>query len=256
MIIVYTIEPELDSAKKLGFKTIAHLTKPLSHYNNHTVVRWGNSWKMRDEASGTRVDFRKVLNPADSIAANCLKHRSLAKLAGVVPTAPIFELTVPAGKVAVVRPIEHCGGSGFTIKEGPFTIPRGHYATEFVSTPKEFRVWFAGDKTMCGRRIPVETDEFDAAAVEAALADRFPCRSKWGYTHFEATFPLLHRLTLEAAKTLKLQLGAADVLWDGSRYYFLELNSAPTLDSRKAVAFYQENIERMAAGLDDDEEGE
>jgi glutathione synthase/RimK-type ligase-like ATP-grasp enzyme len=49
---------------------------------------------------------------------------------------------------------------------------------------------------------------------------------------------------MKAMGAIGLELGAADVLYVPStrKYYFLELNSAPTLDNDKITAFFQKAI--------------
>lgn len=49
---------------------------------------------------------------------------------------------------------------------------------------------------------------------------------------------------MKAVKVIGLELGAADVLYDPKtrKYFFLELNSAPTLDNERILTFFQKAI--------------
>jgi hypothetical protein len=49
----------------------------------------------------------------------------------------------------------------------------------------------------------------------------------------------LRNQTLLAAKKIGLEFGAADVLFHKGKWYFLELNSAPSVDHRVVREFYQ-----------------
>lgn len=233
MINVLTIDSEKESAERLGLKTLTYFgDKYVESFDNSVNVRWGNSRKILSR-SGAEVDFKFVVNPAENIAFNCRKHEALKKLSLIVKTPTLYETEVPAGIVAVVRPIEHSGGSNFQVKTGPFTLNRGHeYATEFIRTSIEYRVWFINGKTLCARR--------------ARSADRseYPCRSEWGYEFCEIT-KKLHNQTVLAARYIGLDCGAADILSKNGVYYFLELNSAPTLDLKCLDVFYKKNLKKL-----------
>jgi glutathione synthase/RimK-type ligase-like ATP-grasp enzyme len=52
---------------------------------------------------------------------------------------------------------------------------------------------------------------------------------------------------LKAAKIIGLEAGAADILSANGHYYFLELNSAPTIDLMRIERFYKRNIVKLIA---------
>ena len=205
--VVLTIKPEFESAKKLGFQTISNTSRDVEWFDNKLVIRWGNS-QCSFGKDGFKRDFKHVLNSAAAIRANCYKSQSIRQIAKVAPTPTIFGMCIPKNKLAVLRPCEHSGGSSFKVIKGPYEIPCSHYATEFIKTDTEYRVWFAGDKTIYAKRVPVQQD--DATPVETN--EKYPCRSKWGYDHiYSPVPPVLSKAVLAAAKTIGLVLGAADV---------------------------------------------
>jgi predicted ATP-grasp superfamily ATP-dependent carboligase len=239
MLILFTIASELESAKWLGIKnTITSFPKEqqiTSNHDNNIVIRWGNSRTFL-ESTATFADygeFPNVLNTSDAISDNCNKRNTLLKFKGKVPCPRLFETKVPRNVNAVYRPWEHAGGSGFLIKKGPFPIDYGMYATEFIQTDVEYRIWFCGDKTMMAKRYALKSNQ----------VQEFNCRSQWGYSGITTSVPQqLHKHTLKAASIVNLQFGAADVLYKDGKYYFLELNSAPTLDTPMIANFYRGHL--------------
>lgn len=227
-----------ESARDMGFPTFR--TNEFPHhkkqYRESLVIRWGNSCLFETNDGKTR-EFKNVANPSSAIALNCDKYRARRTFAKVVNTPKDFKSLVPRGEYAVVRPESHAAGSGFQVVEGPFVVPAWHYASEFVKTDKEYRVWFADGKTFAGQRVALHGE-----------SNKMPCRSNWGYSYRDVPAKL-HADTLLAAAEIGLTFGAADVLIKGSKYYFLELNSAPSVDAPSVCRFFKEAIQGYAARL-------
>lgn len=228
-INIFTYNLKGTTSTRLGFPVYNYKTFPLKEYNNSIVVRWGNSTLLDVR------DFKNVINPSAAIAQNCRKLFARKKLGEVVNTPKLYETKVPKGVTAVVRPYEHEAGNDFQIKQGPFELDYGWYASEFIKTDTEFRVWFANGKTIGGIRKPWK----DQTITE------FPCRSKWAYEYAKVPLKLAED-TIKAANKIGLVTGAADVLVKDNKYYFLELNSAPAIDTCTIERFYRENIIRYA----------
>ena len=234
-IKVFTIESEYESACRLGYPTHTWLGDYASKYNNDIIIRWGNSSNLYTDGGGRSADFKHVLNPANCIKQNCRKHESVKLMAQVVNVPTLYEKSVPKNVLAVIRPTEHAAGNGFSVQRGPLKIERGTYGTRFLKTDAEYRVWFCGDKTMCGRRVKMQCNE----------EQEYPCRSNWGYEFCKSISPALHYQTLMAAKKIGLDVGAADVLYYKKKWYFLELNSAASVDNRVVREFYQKALEEL-----------
>jgi len=232
-IRVFTIDSEIESATRLGFSTSSYLEDYVEKYDSDVVIRWGNSrWMSSRTSQGRYVDFKNVINPAKIIRQNCCKAEATKLMAQVVNVPTLWEKKVPTGVLAVVRPHEHSAGSGFSVQKGPFDVQKGTYATRYLDVTKEggeYRVWFCGNRTMAGRRVKMSCNE----------EQKFPCRSKWGYSFCDGISKDLRNQTLLAAKKIGLEFGAADVLFHKGKWYFLELNSAPSVDHRVVREFYQ-----------------
>ena len=231
-IKVFTIESEAESARRLGYPTHTWLGDYANKYDDDIIIRWGNSSNLYCSTGSRSAEFKQVLNPASAIRQNCRKHESVKLMAQVVNVPTLYEIAVPKGVLAVIRPTEHAAGNGFSVQEGPLKIERGTYGTRYLDVTKsggEYRVWFCGDKTMCGRRVKMECNE----------EQKYPCRSNWGYEFCDSISPALHHQTLMAAKKIGLDVGAADVLFYKRKWYFLELNSAASVDHRVVREFYQ-----------------
>ena len=232
---VFTIESERESASRLGYPTSTHMGDYAYKYDDDIIIRWGNSKYLYTKDGLRNADFKQVINPAKNIRTNCEKNKATKLLAQVVNVPTLYEKSVPKDTLAVIRPTEHAAGNGFCVKKGPFKIEPGTYGTKFLKTNAEYRVWFCGNKTMCGRRVKMECNE----------EQEYPCRSNWGYHFVNGISPELHRQTLIAAKKIGLDCGAADVLYFKGRWYFLELNSAASDYHRVVREFYQNALEEL-----------
>lgn len=230
-----TIESEYESACRLGFETKTYLGDYAYKYDNDVVIRWGNSRHAFSRDGRRNTEFKRVLNPAKAIRQNCKKAEATKLLAQVVNVPTLYEKSVPKGVLAVVRPHEHAAGVGFAVKEGPFKIEEGTYGARYLKTDAEYRVWFCGDKTMCGRRVKMKINE----------DQEYPCRSNWGYSFCDGIALELHYQTLMAAKQMGLDFGAADVLFFKGKWYFLELNTAASVDHRQVREFFQKGLETL-----------
>ena len=242
MIKVLTIESERPSALRLGCgeeNTVIEADR-LSAYENDVVVRWGNSkqvWiKSPSGLERPSPEFKRVINPRAAIRVNCNKPLALSRLARVVNTPKIWQPgdMVPTGVEAVYRADKHAGGEGFNVTAGPFVVREECYATAWIPSKTEFRVWFCGNSTMCGVRWK-----------RSECTDRYPCRSLWGYDFKNKVPVALHTATLKAAAAIGLECGAADILYYKGEYYFLELNSAATIDKLVIEEFYQDRLHRL-----------
>lgn len=232
MVNVFTIESEFESAQRLGFPTYTSFKKTFEEHNKDVNVRWGNSGKIEDKTGRVR-DFDMVINPSSKIRDNCRKHEALKRMSKIVLTPKMYEKYVPDGSLVVVRPIEHAGGSDFSVKRGPLDLDYGYeYATDYIKTKTEYRVWFINGRTMCARR------------ARSADKSEYPCRSEWGYEFCDIS-PILHEQTLKAANLIGLDAGAADILSKNGHYYFLELNSAPSVDLMRIENFFRYNLEDL-----------
>lgn len=250
-IMVVGLDRTKESATALGFDTVIDPTNNgtvFKKLNKNVVVRWGCSWRLYDADNGIDRDFDRVINSAAAIRRNCNKPRSLHLMEQVVNTPKVYsygwdvggvrkDIKIPKGEHVVVRDKEHQGGNGFQVKRGPFILPREQHATLFVETKQEYRVWFCGNKTICAER---------TSRYPHVLKRRFPCRSLWNYIFHSSTPQKLHDDTLKAAAAIGLDFGAADILYKDGKYYFLELNSAPTCDREQLVEFYKNGILEIA----------
>lgn len=224
-----------ESARDMGFPTFRTNQFPnhKREFRESLVIRWGNS-HLFETPSGSIREFKYVANPSEAIHLNCDKYRARRTFAEVVNTPEDFTSGVPKGKYAVVRPESHAAGSGFKIVKGPFIVPDWHYASEFVETDTEYRIWFANGKTFVGKRVALNGE-----------SEKMACRSTWGYSYRDVPNKL-HKDTLAAAKAINLIFGAADVLIKRNKYYFLELNSSPSVDAPSVCRFFRENILKYA----------
>lgn len=229
-VIVLTPDHE-STARRIGYPISTYLP-----YNTDlkktVVIRWGNGFQdapIKDPIFSEYEDFENVLNKQKSIELNVNKPEALKVLSRVVNTPKAYFDAVPSRKTVVYRPTSHAKGSGFSLKAGPFLIQKGYYATEFIKTKKEVRVFVCGNRTMtCSRE-------------KGKKSDSDVCRSNWAYRKFRKSPKRLHAAALKAAKALNLDLCAFDVIVKGRKYYFLEGNTSPTIEG-KSRQFFQQGI--------------
>lgn len=221
---ILTIHSEFESVKALGFPTFlndAEVDK------TKTVLRWGKSDVLET------FDF--VLNEGPNIKLNVDKESCLYLLSEVVNVPQIFAQEQPINKLVVLKDSKHSCGHGFNISiaHKKRKIPVGKYCTEFIDAIAEYRVWFCLGKTIQAQRIKenLEGSPF--------------CRSQWGYK-FTRHNKHLHQQTLMAAEKIGLDVGAADIIIDkNNKEYFLELNSAPTIDDDTLILFFKKSLEEI-----------
>lgn len=232
-IKVFTIDSELESAKKLGFETSTYPYR-VEDYDNYIVIRWGFGQEIYNRENKLS-DFKRVINPQRSIQLNCRKNVALRVMSRVVNTPRMFVRRVPRG-LYVYRPTHHTSGQCFAVNTGPFRIRRGFYATEFIRTETEFRVWFCGNATLCAKRVTQSKEK---------LNQKYKCRSLWAYRFWKKTPKRLAKQVIKAAKEIGLDFGCADILYKKGKYYFVEMNTAPSLDHRILINFYRTNLKKL-----------
>lgn len=238
MLHLYTVDVQGTRLYRLRYPATQRLAELPANDAAHVVVRWGNSRLKGGPALGVPpAEFTHVINPSAAIQLNCQKHLALEAMAEVVRTPRMYKRVVPRRTLVVVRPYAHEAGEGFSVQRGPIRIAPNHYATEFVHSKTEYRVWFCGDRTLCAQRVPFR--------VTDGQGERYQCRSEWGY-RFRRTPHALHHATLRAAARIGLECGAADVMYKDRKYWFLELNTAPSVDHLRIRRFYQSHLPRLA----------
>lgn len=231
-ILVYTCSSELDSAEMLGWKTDSEFNGLVEDYDNDIIIRWGRSNRLLNR-EGNRAEFKNVINPRRAIRENVNKIAALKKLSEVVPIPDIYEGITPAGENIVIRNINHTRGTDFQVRPGGFYTDSEHYYLKFIKADKEYRVFFCGNNTMCAERFTVRPSR---------LAEEFPCRSLWPY-RFCDTPSELSALALQAKEHLNLDAGCFDILAKDGQYYFLEANTATTInDSSRVREWYKSKL--------------
>ena len=234
MLRILTIGSEVESAKRLGLPIhISKFKNNVEKFNNDIIIRWGNSNLQKSSRRDSR-EFKNVINDSNSISKNCHKYLASVELSKVVKVPKLFETKVPNGLTVVVRPINHASGNDFKIKKGPINLNVGEeYASEFIDTDTEIRAWFINDKIIIAKRVPLSINN----------DENIKCRSNWGYSYCYKTVPeKLRKLVMAGAKVLGLEFGCADILVVKNEYYFLEYNTAPSVDQIRLEKFFKNGL--------------
>lgn len=234
-VVVLTRPENAVSAVRLGYPVVHDASRIP---DGSVVIRWGDS-----QSSESR-SWAAVLNKRSVLQISTDKPAALRSLSRVVSTPRMFHSgdSLPRGKRYVVRPQTHSEGSDFSILEGGERVPSESHATELIENVNEYRVWFVREKYLVAKRVPRRSE----GQSETDL-----CRSKWGYSFRDECFPKLAEEMAKARTAIPLDFGAVDVLWktgDGDtpgKWYFLEFNSAPSLDHDRVLGHFQTHLSRV-----------
>lgn len=235
--IVLTRPENAKSAVKLGFPVVME-KREVPH--NSRVIRWGNG--LETDSSGWSL----VLNKHSVLQISTDKLTALRSMGRVVTVPNSYDCgeTLPRGHRYVGRPASHSEGSDFHLidcRTQAATLTDDH-ATRYIEDANEYRVWFVREKYLVARRVPI-------SAKGQSASDS--CRSKWGYEFIPACFPKLKEEVTKARSAIPLDFGAIDVLWkegEGNqpgKWYFLEFNSAPSLDHDKVLKHFQTHLKAI-----------
>lgn len=232
------------SAVKLGYPTMNDVT---SVPGDATIIHWGNSQGFSSDNHINKPEA--IRKAADKIAA----LQTLARHEVPVPRYWAEGDTIGSGFKVVVRPNEHAEGSDFEVHttRGAEVVPTGHHATEYIPDTREYRVWAVrkpnngpysmGYTMLCARRVPRRSEGQTASDL---------CRSKWGYEFCDQVFPGLSPHVTKAMEALGLDFGALDCLWkpgNPGRWYILEVNTAPSLDTDRVLSFMKGGINALVS---------
>lgn len=241
-IVLLTCESELESARKMGFESYSNLgSKRTEDFKSSIVINWGfgSNWLNR---KGERADFPNTLNDWRGIELNVNKPEALKRISKVVNTPKMWVggQKIPRNQLVVVRPNSHSEGKDFSVKRGPFVLPFGYYARKYINAKLEYRIFYANvgkhGKFMMWKRV---TDN------KKLLKEKYKCRSQYGFEYIEKIPNKLKIATKEAFDKSNLLFGAADVLYKGGKYYFLEKNTAPTISDTWTKSFFRDNLIKM-----------
>lgn len=188
-----------------------------------SVIIWGNS-------DARPIEGHPMLNSNSRICTNKLRMHQTFQ-AGEVPSPTLYERDIPDGVEAVIRPLEHQGGSGFMRGRGPLRVPSGHYATEFLESELEYRVFFFNE------------EKFNVCRTKTS-GDSLECRSQWDYYYCRCG-PRISEIVDKARRATQLDFGAVDILdLNGrSNYMVLEVNTAPALDDDRVLGWFQMRLD-------------
>ena len=243
-IIVYTCSSEIENLEKLKevFTVTTELTGYCEDYSNKIVIRLGRSNRLPSRRNGRPTDFKNVINPSANIRANCNKKNSSLAMSKIVRVPRIFENEVPNGIETVYRPLLHLpAGQDFSIKRGPFLIEKDFYAVELIRDVKEYRVWRAGNLLKMAERYTPYPERWGKDGRIFNERD-FPCRSNHPYVQKSFIPDVLKEQVMKASDLLGLECCACDILKRGNEYYFLEINSCPSVDVGSLALFFKEGI--------------
>jgi len=225
----------------------------VSPHRINKIIRWGTT-----ETFGENEECME-LNTCHAVmnSSNKIKSLQLMKEADVsVPwftdnreTATEYNKNFPI----VGRTTNHQGGSNFRVTY-PTTFPNltndrlSSHWLELIPIHKEWRVHvFRGEVIGVSRK----TDE----GVEHRITNRLTRNHSngWRFIRCDLDFvqDRLKEIAIEAIKALSLDFGAVDIILStgeennatGRKYYVLEVNSAPSLESNSTI------IEKYIGGI-------
>lgn len=199
--------------------------------------------------SSLSLDYSPMYNSVGSVGNAVNKYRALQLLTQAgAPTPLVSEYDacrlVLEDKRVVGRKTYHSKGRGFymcsTMRGIEYAISKGatHFL-EYIDNAREFRVHIVN-----GHSIKVSEKIFPSG-VQATRRNRsFGATFQYpqGFNHKKT----LRRIAKEAVEALGLDFGAVDLLYKDSKFWVLEVNSAPCLTDR-----YSDTLERYVQAFMD-----
>lgn len=236
-------------SKELGIRRIRR--RPTSLFKptpSKTVINWGCS-----ELPGS-FKVCRIINKPHSVRATSNKMLTFNILSSRKVRVPQYtELKAVAltmlqdGRVVLARTkLNGHGGEGIVIVERPEDLVDAPLYVAYVKKQDEFRVHFCGSSLVAVQR----------KARNREIPDE---RVNWKVRNHDNGFVFVHTekeeapldvivQSTEAFRTLELDFGAVDVIWNAheGKAYVLEINSAPGMEGR-TVTLYAEAFRKLLA---------
>lgn len=127
-------------------------------------------------------------------------------------------------RVAVRTRLTGADGEGLVLSDPTQALPMGLLYTKFIQAEKEYRITVV-DSQVIGKQRKVHLD--DAVNPDPLVKTT---ANGWGFKWVTRNIPeQVLDFAVTAVNNLGLDFGGVDVVWDGTRAWVLEVNTAPHL---------------------------
>jgi glutathione synthase/RimK-type ligase-like ATP-grasp enzyme len=221
-------------AQALGIKRLKREGKP---FKADSVIKWGNATIFRK--GGVNKHFFNIPG-AVYLATNKLK--AFKTLSGHSPIPEFTESLVEASRwlaegftVVERHTLTGHSGEGIRIVWEGVELQKAPLYVKYIKKAAEFRVHVAFDKVIHVQQKVARKGEAPKEWKVRNLANGFIFQSE-GVELAEAG----KEAAITAVKTLQLDFGAVDLIWNKfeNKFYVLEVNTAPGLGNQSTLAAY------------------
>jgi predicted ATP-grasp superfamily ATP-dependent carboligase len=228
-VIIYAYSNKSKSARKLAKVLGCKLLRAVkSKYKGGKIINWGNA-----KAPAVKGAY-EILNEPQAVNIAIDKLRTFKALhEAKVPTVPFTTNKEVAkdwllkNKTVFARETQGHSGSGITIVSPDGDLPDSPVFTQYVKKKREFRVHiFAGIVVDVAQKRKIKGFENPNTFIRSH-------KNGWVFCREDLVEPDdLREVSIAAVKTLGLDFGAVDVIWNEkqNKCFVLEVNTAPGLE--------------------------
>ncbi len=248
MLFIYAQNPNSQGAKELaaamGIKRIKHVDSSFTPGEDKTIINWGSSVFDFD------VGYSRIINyPSEvGLATNKLNAFNSFKSWGE-DWCPLFTTSIEEaqhwqsrGKNVISRAIlSGSGGAGIGYHTPEDTLPSCPLYTQYIPKSAEYRVHVGAggdhiiDHQKKGRRLDTPDDQVNWRIRNHDNGFIYMREGRGD------TPQLVFDSACSAIRSLELDFGAVDVIWNAHREqaYVLEVNTAPGLQGQTVDSYCQ-----------------
>lgn len=221
----------------LPFRVLLKKNHTSFRRKRETLLNWGNS------RPGFDLTGLKIINRPEAIRLSSNKLTALQRLKEGGVTVPEFTTSrdvalqwIKDGRKAIARTIlsSHSGNGIVVIKEALEMVYAPLY-TRYFKKENEFRVHVFMGKV-------IDYTEKKAKLDKGPGYNPLIRTNNNGWVYCRSNIldvPQVKEQALKAVKTLGLDFGAVDVMWNGAKAVVLEVNTAPGLCDSTAAKYAQ-----------------
>jgi glutathione synthase/RimK-type ligase-like ATP-grasp enzyme len=236
-MFIYSYDQHSESARALagalGARQIRTERSEFKGKHDKVVINWGSSDLPREVRKCT------VINKERNVMMALNKLTAFQILEGTVPWTTNRDEAqgwADQGKVVARTRLKGADGAGLIVVDHRGRVPEAKLYTKFIQAEKEYRItccravvgnpnvdrWFVIGRQ---RKIPL-----DDVPRNRLTPDVKTTAGGYGFKWVTLNIPReVEEVASRAVQLLGLDFGGVDVIWNGTRAYVLEVNTAPHL---------------------------